>query len=143
MRRAVVLILLTCSCAERPDLSGTFVGAATGSYRLKDGMEKSFTAPSDEIVVKTTSRHYQDSEIEVTVRGCVLATHGNGGGKSWSLSSGRGGGTCTLDVPSIGPVSVKASGGLTREGSGVHLMFFGDTDKGDSVRYSIDATPKK
>ena len=141
-------VLILASCADYTNISGKYVGDASGSYRTKDGVEKSFTIPGDTLIVKMTSRHYQHSEIEVTVRGCRLASNGNAGEKSWTLSSGSGGGSCVLDLPPYGAVRVKASGGLMRrpESSSskvdhVRLIFSGDTDDGDSVRYSIDAKP--
>lgn len=137
--------LFSWSCAERADFSGTFVGDATGTYQPKGGTPQSFTIPGDEVTVKTTSRHYQFSEIEVTVRGCKLASHGSGGQTSWTLSSGRGGAACTINVPTLGPVPMKLTGGLARSANGndVHLSFSGDTDKGDNLRYSLDAKPRK
>jgi hypothetical protein len=141
---SVVSVLLLSSCTGRDDLSGMYVGEGKGTYRPKDGAPKDLTFPNDVVVVKRTARHYQYSEIEVTVRGCVLRSEGAGASvTSWSLSSGREGGTCFFDVPSVGAVTLSLRGGLEqRPSKQVHLSFYG-SDNGELFGYSIDATPKR
>ena len=106
--------------------------------------------PNDLIYVRMTARHYQYSDIEVTVRGCLLRSGEGGGETTWSVSSGSGSAICTFDVPSVGGVMIKASGGIERRppsrGSRpveVHLSFYGIGDDGESFSYTIDAKPKK
>jgi hypothetical protein len=137
------------SCgADHTDVSGTYVGQGTGTLRPKDGTAKDFTVPNDAVIVKMTSRHYQFSEIDVTVRGCTLRTMEGGGETSWPL--GRGGGACTFDIPGVGAVPIRASGGLQRNPPSrssrpinVNLSLYGSTESGDSFSYTIEAKPKK
>lgn len=150
MRALVVFLLLLSSCADHTDFSGTYVGDGRGTHRLKDGKTANFTTPNDRVIVKMTSRHYQYSEIEVTVRNCVVRSDGGAGGlTSWTFSSERGL-PCTFDVPSVGNVIFKVSGGLERRPPSrsskpdeVQLSFYGTADNGDAITYAIDAKPRK
>lgn len=144
----VASVLLLSSCADHTDISGTYVGDAKGTYRPKSGATTVFTIPNDTVMVKLTSRHYQYSEIDITLRGCVI--HSGAGITSWSTFSEHGVGACAFDVPSVGAVTVKISGGLEKrppsqssKPDGVHLSFSGSGDGGEELTYSIDAKPKK
>jgi hypothetical protein len=106
-----------------------------------------FRIPQDAISVRVTSRHYQHTAIEVTVRGCTVRS--SGGETSWGISS-REGGTCRFDVPSVGPVEISLGGGVarrppTRSSSPevVHLSLHGSSERVQTLSYVIDAKPKK
>ena len=135
MRGAFFGLVLIAGCADHTEITGTYVGTAHGDA------PGSFTLPDERIEVRTVDRHYQYSEVEVTVRGCTLRSSG-GGETRWTFPSTR----CTLALPS-GPVTFDASGGVTREpatrakkATEVHVSIQG-TSAGRPISYSITAKP--
>jgi hypothetical protein len=101
-------LLSSPGCTDHTDFSGTYVGVAKLGYMPERGASLDLELPQDAFVVKMTARHYQYSEVEVTVHGCTVRST-NGGETDWALS-----GTCTFDVPSVGPVETTVSGGIER-----------------------------
>jgi hypothetical protein len=150
MRRALVVVaatLLHAGCADHTDFSGTYVGEGKGTYQPKGGATVDFGVPQDTISVKVTTRHYQYTEIEVTVRGCVVRS--SGGETSWGIPV-REGGQCTFDVPSVGPVEISLVGGVERRPRSrserpeeVHLSLGGSGERVQMFSYTIDAKPAK
>jgi hypothetical protein len=150
MRRALVVaaaMLVHAGCADHTDFSGTYVGDGKGTYRLGGGASVDFRIPQDTISVKMTARRYQYTEFEVTVRGCVVRS--SSGETSWSIP-GQGGGKCTFDVPSLGPVEITLSGGVARrppsrseEPEEVHLSLGGSGERVQMFSYILDAKPRK
>jgi hypothetical protein len=151
MRPALVVgaaMLFSSGCADHTDFSGTYFGDGSGSYVSMGGAPVEFRIPHDAITVKMTRRHYQYSEVEVTVRGCVVRSS-NGGETTWSLASGDGG-KCVFDVPSVGPVEISLRGGAERrpptrtsKPDEVHVSLQGTNERGQRLAYTIDAKPKK
>jgi len=141
---AIAAALLT-GCSSHVDFSGTYVGEATIAFTPKEGSRVEHRVANEAVVVKMRMRSYQYSDYTLQVRGCEVNSKG-GGTTRWYLGSGP----CAFDVPNVGNVNVTfEAGGLERipdtqssKPRELHISFYGKTDKGDSVSYTIDAKPK-
>lgn len=138
---AIVALLALESCGST-SLGGTYAASGTGHYRLVGrGDTVSITVPEDTFVVKVNHRDYRHFEYALAIRGCNLSAEGDA-----TTASVRSDQTCTFDIPSLGPVTVKVVGGVSREpgspsarGDGAHVSLSGTGRDGtlESFGYSI------
>jgi hypothetical protein len=139
--RTRIVLALVASCGSDENLAGTYVGTATGSYQLAtDARSVDFTLPNETVVVTGTSRHYQGYRYDVTMRGCTVEIEGD------ARQASTRGASCTFDLPTIGPTTLKPSGGVFRDrgASGIHVSManVGLDGKVKSFSYRLDAKPK-
>lgn len=137
-----LLLVALAACSEK-NLAGTYVGEASGFYRLPgDTHDTSFTLPNETVIVETTARHYQAYEYRLSIRGCELRVEGENGSAS-THSPAR---TCTFDVPNVGPVTIAPSGGLSREkdapGIAMSLSASDPNGKVTFLAFSLHAKPR-
>jgi hypothetical protein len=141
---AVAALIALASCKDEPatGLQGTYEGTATGYYQLAGGKRVELTLPNETVVITATSHHYQGYTYRTVVRGCELSGDGTATGAAASPPPGKT--TCTFDLPTVGPVTIAASGGVTMKGDRVHLSI--GTAGGDGgveeLAYIFDAQPK-
>ncbi len=133
-----------CSQAS---LEGTFTCTARVDLVHPDGKRESIDVPDDVVVVRSTARHYQAYEYDVTARGCVAKAEGDAKAASFGSRSS----TCTLDVPRVGPIALqRVSGGISRERGeklardGLHLVLNSTTatDRFVMVTYTCQGQPR-
>lgn len=140
-----LLVVVSSACADHTDPSGAYAGEGAGTYQPAAGPAVALRG-TDVVKVVQVSRHYQHTEVEVTVRGCTLQSVG-GGETSWGLTAK--GGTCTLDLPGVGPWTGKPTGSLSRLPASrssrveeMHVLLHAD-DAAPRFHYSIKARPAR
>lgn len=133
----VGVFLLAGCCGPGDEVSGTYVGTGRGRFQVGSEAPTDIGGPDDVVEVRQTSRHHDQSTIDVRVRGCTLRDS-TGGKGDWTLE-----GSCPVERPGEVPLDVHVSGGLARTPGGVTLMISGRSPEVREFGYSIGARPRR